>query len=104
MKELPLYQCHKKVRAAKIIITTGMNNGGACIVVDVPDPACPVQGNINLDVDAAWLARNPALAVGGYFVEYEDGYTAYSPAAPFEGGYTLIPGPVYLDEHGKAKG
>lgn len=28
--------------------------------------------------------------VGGYYVEYVDGYESYSPAKAFEEGYTLI--------------
>jgi hypothetical protein len=83
---LPLYQCHKKVRAAKIVgiepcdneLRTGLLLDGAGRVV----------------VDTAWKTRNPALAIGGYFVEYPDSdYSAYSPAAPFEGGYTLVGAP-----------
>jgi hypothetical protein len=27
---------------------------------------------------------------GGYWVQYEDGYESFSPAAAFESGYTLI--------------
>lgn len=27
---------------------------------------------------------------GGYYVVYEDGYTSFSPAEAFEGGYTLV--------------
>ena len=94
MQQLPLYQCHKKVRAAKITCITGPDgfaDGHAEIVTDVQDPAClPGAGHITVSVDADWLTRNPKLAVGGYFVVYEDGYTAYSPAEPFESGYTLF--------------
>lgn len=28
--------------------------------------------------------------VGGYYVRYEDGYTSFSPADAFEGGYTQL--------------
>ena len=94
MSQLPLYQCHKKVRAAKIlaIITTADPEGASLILEGI--------GNKGIQVDSAWLTRNPAVAVGGYFVEYQEGdrYTAYSPAGPFEAGYTLIGGPVFLNE------
>jgi hypothetical protein len=93
VSQLPLYQCHKVVRAAKIIsITTGFNDRHTELVLDVPDPACPNQGHLSVMVSDLWTARNPQLAVGGYFVEYQesDKYTAYSPSGPFEGGYTLI--------------
>lgn len=92
---MPLYQCHKQVRAAKIIdIRHGIAGGMTELRLDLPEVAHPVHGMVKptVLVDAAWLTRNPAVAVGGYFVQYqqEDRYTAYSPAAPFEGGYTKI--------------
>jgi hypothetical protein len=93
---LPLYQCHKKVRAAKIICITGpegFSDGHAEIVLDQPDPQYPTSGHVAVAVDSAWLQRNPKVAVGGYFVHYcenADNYTTYSPAEPFESGYTLI--------------
>jgi len=92
---LPLYRCHKKVRAAKIIGITGpegFSDGHAELVLDVQDPKClPGAGHISVTVGPGWLAKNPALIVGGYFVEYDDGYESYSPAVPFESGYTLVP-------------
>jgi hypothetical protein len=81
---LPLYQCHKQVRAAKIVgIEPCDNELNTGLLLD---------GGKRVVVDSAWKTRNPATAIGGYFVEYQesDKYTAYSPAAPFEGGYTLI--------------
>jgi hypothetical protein len=40
-------------------------------------------------IDAPYIAKhNPQ--VGGYFVEYDDGYHSFSPAEAFEAGYTLI--------------
>lgn len=84
MTKLPLYQCHKKVRAAKIVGITKYQDGkGVSLLLDC---------GLCREVDGAWLTRNPHLAVGGYFVHYLEGddYTAYSPAAPFEGGYMRI--------------
>ena len=94
MTELPLYLCHKKVRAAKITGITGpdgFSDGHAEIVLDTVDTSIksPCIAYVVVPVDAAWLTRNPKLARGGYFVEYEDGYTSYSPAAAFENGYSL---------------
>lgn len=95
-KMMPLYQCHKQVRAAKITkIKRGIAGGMTELFFGIPAVNHPVPGaEDTVLVDDAWLTRNPALAVGGYFVEYQEGdkYTAYSPAAPFEGGYTAIPG------------
>ena len=83
-KPFPLYQCHKQVRAVKIASIEPMIEGeGKVLIFD--------DGSRKY-VNDAWLVRNPALKVGGYFVEYQegDGYTSYSPAGPFEGGYTKI--------------
>ena len=83
-KPFPLYQCHKQVRAIKIASIEPMLQGeGKVLIFD--------DGSRKY-VDNAWLTRNPALAAGGYFVEYQegDGYTSYSPAGPFEGGYTKV--------------
>lgn len=98
MPELPLFQCHKQVRAAKILSITGpegFTDGHAELVLDLQDTRIlPVIGHMVVDVAASWLTRNPAVAVGGYFVQYLEGdsYSSYSPAGPFEGGYTLVGG------------
>ncbi len=85
MEELNLYHCHKRVRAGLITGISPLNtDGSAELYIFESGKVYPV--------DAAWLARNPKLAVGGYFVVYvdnQDQYTSYSPAEPFESGYTL---------------
>jgi hypothetical protein len=80
----PLYQCHKQVRAVMIDGIEPMIHGEGKVLV--------FKDGQRKHVDNAWLARNPALAAGGYFIEYQEGdkYTSYSPAYPFENGYTLI--------------
>lgn len=78
---MELYQCHKRVRAAKIAAFEMVPAGCSRITFDNGD---------TIFVDGAWLTRNPALEVGGYFVEYPDGYTSYSPAAAFEERYSII--------------
>ena len=99
MFNLPVYQCHKKVGAAKIIkVDLVKTTGGARIVLSEMCPEDPSCGSF-ANVDAAWLARNPAVSEDGYFVVYElqegetEPYTAYSPAKPFEDGYTLFKEP-----------
>jgi hypothetical protein len=89
MIELPLYQCHKKVRAAKINRIRAIDSNGATMLI-----LDGVNGDWSVPVNAGWLKRNPAVSVGGYFVQYHDSdnYTAYSPAGPFENGYTRIEG------------
>lgn len=93
--KLPLYQCHKQVRAAKIG-AIGYSAEHNCktleLITDAPEAESPHAVLLtNVNADRAWLARNPALEIGGYFVEYADGYTSYSPAKAFEEGYTLWP-------------
>jgi hypothetical protein len=81
---LPLYQCHKRVRAAKVkdCASSTVSPGAHCLRFD--DAA--IQPVIVED----WWVKKHQPQPGGYFVVYEDGYTSYSPAAAFEGGYTLL--------------
>jgi hypothetical protein len=79
--QLPLYQCHKRVRAAKIYII--LDTGGSTFLC--------LEGSTKVPVTDDWLKRNPEVAVGGYYVMYEDGYTAYSPNKAFEEGYSAVP-------------
>lgn len=76
---LPLYQCHKKVRAAKIrriALTDGTET--------------------RLETDQGWIFVSREYVskhkpeVGGYYVLYEDGYESFSPAKAFEEGYTRV--------------
>ena len=78
--ELPRYQCHKIVRAAKILLI--IRNEGR-ITLDLEN----VQGTV--DVSADFDAKHHPTH-GGYFVVYEDGYLSFSPAKAFEDGYTRI--------------
>lgn len=80
--EIPRYRCHKEVRAAKI---TGFRQNGQA---DMPDILLGEIGGI-VTMLPDWHAKHKPQ-IGGYFVEYEDGYKSYSPAAPFESGYTRI--------------
>lgn len=95
MRQLPRYQCHKKVWALKIANITLMqspeldpmasiniNAGGATIT--------PVDAGYAPFHVAAEYLRKHQPAAGGYYVVYEDGYKSYSPASAFESGYTLI--------------
>lgn len=81
--DLPLYNCHKQVRAAKIMAIdrgAGLTPSGAMLVFDDPNYA-PIE------VSAEYMTKhNPQ--VDGYFVVYKDGYQSFSPAAAFEEGYT----------------
>ncbi|MGH8446875.1 MAG: hypothetical protein ACREVL_16505 [Solimonas sp.] len=82
--QLPLYQCHKRVRAAKITSIEPDNYGERYAVLLTHD-----GGLIGAYVKPEWIEKHKP-EVGGYFVEYDDGYASYSPAKAFEDGYTRI--------------
>ncbi len=88
---LPQYQCHKRVRAARIVSIESAPESGEILFLDKPDPR-EVSGSrlagTQLHVDAAWVRKHMPM-IGGYFVQYEDGYSSYSPAEAFESGYSL---------------
>lgn len=95
--ELPKYRCHKEVRAAKVLDVTRPPG-------DDQPYTLHLDGGIQRHVDHEWALkhcrwnetpedkRQPAwpAVIGGYYVEYEDDYTSFSPAKAFEGGYTRI--------------
>lgn len=79
------YQCHKIVRAGKISgIAPQADDGASRICVEVTGTN---EQKIVL-VDEAWRQKHQPIA-GGYLVHYADGYTSFSPAEPFESGYSL---------------
>lgn len=99
-RQLPQYQCHKKVWALKIkeVIVHALPNrsspeeDAAFIESDAFMGATliPVEaGYAPIPVDADWYRKHAPIA-GGYWVQYEDGYTSYSPGPAFESGYTLL--------------
>lgn len=79
-QELPQYKCHKVVRAARV------ND----IIVDVPASLLLLEGGVKIGANAEWMTKHKPQ-IGGYFVQYEDGYASFSPAEAFEGGYTKMP-------------
>lgn len=76
------YKCHKVVQAAKITVVGDASADGSV--------SLGLEGGDTIVVDAAWMTRNPEVAEGGYYVIYpdSDNYSAYSPAGPFESGYS----------------
>jgi hypothetical protein len=76
-KNIPQYQCHKKVGAFEI----GKIEG--CMIYPLHDDLEPVK------VDFEFIDRHP-LNQPGYLVFYEDGYMSFSPKKAFEDGYTAI--------------
>lgn len=78
---LPLYQCHKQVRAAKIAkVDTSFVR---------PEISFEDASLVPVAVTPAWFVKHQPQ-VGGYYVVYADGYASYSPAQAFEDGYSAI--------------
>ena len=77
LDHMPLFKSHKIVRAAKV---TGfeLQTSDQTIVLATDYGAHPLRYNPGTDYQ-----------IGGYLVGYDDGYFSYSPAVPFEAGYTL---------------
>ena len=91
--KLPQWKCHKVVRAAEIqgiaqgeiVNQEKYPNGSWLLTVDgVAEPR---------EVSHEWFLKHRPQ-VGGYYVEYEDGYTSYSPTEAFESGYTRLPAEI----------
>jgi hypothetical protein len=88
-REMPRYKCHKEVHALKIkeivtdaSIAENRETDGSAMITPAEEGYAPFR------VDAAYLHSHKP-EVGGYYVVYKDGYVSYSPAEPFEDGYTL---------------
>lgn len=77
---LPYWVCHKTVHAAKIVLITSPSaSGGVFLHLEgIHEP---------LEVSKDWDKRYMP-SVGGYYVQYADGYASYSPQKAFEEGYT----------------
>lgn len=89
---LPLYRCHKTVRALKIKAIQQapadqerIHAGGDWLLIPEDGRHSPIT--VGHDKFVAKHSPQP----GGYYVVYEDGYASYSPAKAFEEGYTLEP-------------
>jgi hypothetical protein len=77
--EMPLYRCHKKVRALKI----------ADVIVADAILIFEDKRFAELPVDPKLFARR-LPEIGDYYVVYEDGYASISPAKTFEEGYAAV--------------
>lgn len=83
MRELPRYQCHKKVWALKIAKIDTDQATLRTVITPEEDGYAPFE------VSVGYMQKH-VPQVGGYYVQYEDGYLSYSPAKAFEDGYTKI--------------
>lgn len=88
-REMPVYQCHKRVWALKIkeIKLDGegedRESDGSAIITPVEDGYAPFK------VPPGYVQKHQPKA-GGYYVVYDDGYKSFSPAKAFEEGYSLL--------------
>lgn len=95
--KLPRYLCHKQVNAAKIghITIAPQVVGGPVddkLLACLPPGVHAITPGVELTairVTGAWFDKHKP-EVGGYYIAYDDGYESYSPAAAFEGGYTIM--------------
>jgi hypothetical protein len=94
---LPLWQCHKRVRAARVTHVEALRS-------HPPALRLSLEGvNTRVEVTAKWWSEKLG-ELGGYYVVYDDGYTSFSPAKAFEEGYTPIEGTRVVDISGKVVG
>lgn len=78
LASLDEYRCHKVVSAGKIARITAAGT----------DAILHLEKGGQLTVSKEYWGKH-APEVGGYYVEYADGYASYSPAKAFEEGYSL---------------
>lgn len=69
------YKSHKTVKAAKI--------------VNIADTVLHLEGGGWFKVGSLFILKHKPH-VGGYLVEYADGYRSFSPAKAFEEGYSEV--------------
>lgn len=87
---IPRYQSHKVVGALKIgvILETDLDSG-----IMVFEPEDRTLGIERVETRPGWLDRYvPSLGSDdlGYWVQYEDGFSSWSPTETFERGYSRI--------------
>jgi len=91
LSDAPLYACHKRVRALKIasIVGPAANDADGTHIVRFEPLTAGAAPPVPCAIPAKWIEeKHPE--VGGYLVEYEDGYRSFSPAKAFEEGYSLV--------------
>lgn len=92
-RELPKYKSHKTVWALKIKDIQKFEFLRDPVTGNKPDNYYTIipenKKYAPFEVGEEYYNKNKPQ-VGGYFVQYDGGYTSYSPADAFEGGYTLI--------------
>lgn len=83
---MPVYQSHKQVKGAPIVGFEVLDNGRARLLLDVGH-----GGPVTTVTREGWTERfRGSDADMGYYVEYADGFTSWSPTSAFRDGYTRI--------------
>jgi len=85
---MPLYKCHKTVRALKITGVTPHMLSGKCADCILKFDHDAIKSKT---VSGDYYNKHQPKP-GGYYVVYEDGYESFSPAEAFEGGYAPLDG------------
>lgn len=86
----PRYRCHKVVQAVRIAHLMLLHDAEPAGALIQPAAAPGFESPSPFTVDQAFLLKHQPR-VGGYIVVYDEGaFVSYSPAAPFEAGYTRI--------------
>jgi hypothetical protein len=88
MNELPLYECHKEVRAAKIEAVQFFGPNGECAPEDSTSVLLHFR-DTSIKSRQESTENRPKPQPGWYLIFYKDGYHSFSPAKLFEEGYTL---------------
>lgn len=79
---IPLWQCHKQVRAVKIAAIE--------IHADKSATIAPIVGLV-FKTAPGWAERwKGSEDDKGYFVQYDDSFASWSPTKAFEDGYKLV--------------
>ena len=81
----------KAVQAGKII---GIHNTDDPLVHRLS-----LEGGKQVHAKTEWLTNKEAV-IGGYIVEYPDGYRSFSPADVFEKAYMQTSDSYFMDNHG----
>lgn len=79
---LPVYKCHKLVKAMRIEAITSIGEVADVTLTLVDEHTSSHQ----VIVPESWYLKHKPM-LGGYFVLYEDDYYSYSPADAFTSGY-----------------
>lgn len=85
--EMPRYKSHKHVWALKIadiLLHDTTVDGDRSATIQPAD-----KGYGPFRVDAEYMLKYKPQ-IGGYYVQYADGYKSFSPAKAFEEGYTRV--------------